>query len=292
MAMARLGRLALVILFGCGVVLGAIACETGPTHNGRSIASWMADLDAKHEFQRRAACEALGEIGPLAKRAIPRMVELLEDEDGRVQFAAAEALAKMGPAALPQLELLLDRSEPDLRYHAAVTLLDIDPKHAGAVDQLMQTLIGIGDVALAKQAQERAIRLGAPLVPQLLQLLEDDYGPVRVHVVKTIAGIGKAAREAIPPLVTLFKTEKDAKVRRSIVSAVARLGPREVVEPHIREFTNDKDETVIVTANSMLEFIGAIERPTMFQAGGGEGNGEPAGGGSNKPLRSLLSDPN
>jgi HEAT repeat protein len=44
---------------------------------------------------REAGSEALGQIGPAAKTAIPALTELLKDKDRQVRQAAAKALEKI-----------------------------------------------------------------------------------------------------------------------------------------------------------------------------------------------------
>jgi HEAT repeat protein len=71
---------------------------------------------------------ALGRSGPAASAAIPRMIELLGDQDSWVRQAAAEALGELGPlakTAIPALKVVASRSEPTLRGVAADALKQI-----------------------------------------------------------------------------------------------------------------------------------------------------------------------
>ena len=55
-------------------------------HRGRIgvLAAAMKDADPK---PRRAAAEALGDIGPAAKASVPALIQALTDTDPDVQFA-------------------------------------------------------------------------------------------------------------------------------------------------------------------------------------------------------------
>jgi HEAT repeat protein len=267
-------------------LLGA-GCDEGPKHNGRSMSSWMRDLDAQQAYQRRAAAQAMGALGPAAAGSIPQLIVMLSDEDGTVQFEAAEALAKMGDRAVPPLEALLKEIDPELRLHATVTLLQINPAHAAAQDKLVESLTGVGQPALAKRAQERAIRLGALFVPKLIPLLDDPYLPLRLQVVRTLTGMKKEAVAALPKLIELGKTEKNVEVRREIVSALGRIGTKETVEAPLRAFTDDTDAGVIAAANSMLRYIGATGEVVAGEAPAVEARRKAD---ENAPLESLLSE--
>jgi HEAT repeat protein len=65
---------------------------------------------------REAAVYALGRIGPKAAAAVPKLTELIDDEEGGP--SAVQALGEMGPAAkdgLPKLRKLLESSSAETR---------------------------------------------------------------------------------------------------------------------------------------------------------------------------------
>jgi HEAT repeat protein len=56
---------------------------------------------------REPAARAIGRLGPAAREAVPRLAELLGDNDTRVRVAAADALGQIGsPGALPAIPKL------------------------------------------------------------------------------------------------------------------------------------------------------------------------------------------
>ena len=57
-------------LFAVGLTLALLTACDDPTHQGRSLSSWRADLDARLEYKRRLACEAIEEMGPVAAPAV------------------------------------------------------------------------------------------------------------------------------------------------------------------------------------------------------------------------------
>ncbi|MBI3462724.1 MAG: HEAT repeat domain-containing protein [Planctomycetes bacterium] len=76
---------------------------------------------------RSAAADALGRLGPLA---VPELVEGLEDENSDVRRAAADALGGIGhvaQAAAPALVKLMKDPDRIVREQAAKALLQVDP---------------------------------------------------------------------------------------------------------------------------------------------------------------------
>jgi len=91
--------------------------------------------------EQEAAAEALGRIGP---PAIPQLIELLKSPDPEVRLIAAQVLARMGSdakEAVPPLIPLLNDPDERIRKAAARTLGRIGPDAAAAVPELMQALV-------------------------------------------------------------------------------------------------------------------------------------------------------
>src|SRR5205814_1552606 len=71
-------------------------------------------LKAKEPKVRRAAAEALGNIGPAAKPAVPALAEAIKDHADAdslgldVSFYAYQSLQKLGPDAVAAVPALLD----------------------------------------------------------------------------------------------------------------------------------------------------------------------------------------
>ena len=72
-----------------------------PTHNGKKLSEWIAQLDSKDIGEQREAALALGKFGPDARAAVGGLNRLrLYDEHGAVQRQAALALCKILGVAL------------------------------------------------------------------------------------------------------------------------------------------------------------------------------------------------
>lgn len=97
--------------------------------------------------EQEAAADALGRIGP---PAIPQLIELLKSANPDVRLIAAQVLARMGSdakEAVPHLIPLLKDPDERIRKAAARTLGRIGPDAAAAVPELMQALVEQADPA-------------------------------------------------------------------------------------------------------------------------------------------------
>jgi hypothetical protein len=91
--------------------------------------------------EQEAAAEALGRIGPAA---VPQLVATLRSEDPEARLQATQVLARMGSdakEAVPDLVRLLDDPDERIRKAATRTLGRIGPDAAEAVPALMKSLL-------------------------------------------------------------------------------------------------------------------------------------------------------
>jgi HEAT repeat protein len=142
--------------------------------------------DMLNDGERVPALRALARYGAEAAPAIPRAIELLDDDDSEVRWNAARTLGKIGPAAreaVPALVAALKDDDALVREHAAEALGDIGPDAKNAVLPLMA-------------------------------VLKDPDARVRRDAVRSLGQIGLADKSAISAIQPLLK-DKDDKVRRA-----------------------------------------------------------------------------
>ncbi len=108
------------------IVLLTLLASTGaaqkarePSFDGRSLSSWIADLDASAPSTRNAAAYAISGMGPAARAAVPALVRVLEDQDApaTVRYPVCVALREIGPdakAAVPALTKAMDDRNEDV----------------------------------------------------------------------------------------------------------------------------------------------------------------------------------
>jgi HEAT repeat protein len=91
--------------------------------------------------EQEAAADALGRIGPAA---VPSLTQALQNPDPEVRLKAVEVLGRMGvdaKDAVPHLVRLLDDPDDQVRKAATRTLGRIGPPAQEAVPALMRTLL-------------------------------------------------------------------------------------------------------------------------------------------------------
>ena len=120
------------------------------------------------------ASSALAKIGPAA---VPDLIEALADEDIEVRRLAAQALATIGPdakAVLPHLTRLIENEDPRLRLEGARCLWRIAQNHELAV-------------------------------PVLIDLVKEGKYPTNVYAAHELGEVGAHAEPAIPILIDVVK---------------------------------------------------------------------------------------
>jgi hypothetical protein len=93
------------------VFFGGLAQKPEPTapavYRGRPVHAWLEDAGSSDRTTREDAFEALGEMGPANRDAVPELIQGLQANSSLVQAAAARSLGRIGPdakAAIPALE--------------------------------------------------------------------------------------------------------------------------------------------------------------------------------------------
>jgi HEAT repeat protein len=113
------------------VILGCTSKEAGTV--GGDIRELVQALKEGDDPTRARAAQALGDLGPDAREAVPALRAALRDEYEMVRENAAEALGDMGPAAklaVPELISTMRDSVVPVREAAKEALRKIAPAAA------------------------------------------------------------------------------------------------------------------------------------------------------------------
>jgi len=118
----------------CGVVIEAL-CQIGPAAKETlpDIRRAIRDVLAQKDKYYWASSTLLRPLSGLGPEAVPLLLEFLDEKDADGKSACAEALGKIGPAAkraVAKLEELLKHEAPFVRRDAACALWRIDKNPA------------------------------------------------------------------------------------------------------------------------------------------------------------------
>jgi HEAT repeat protein len=140
---------------------------------------------------RPQAGETLIHIGAEAKKAIPTLVAMLNDEEKRVRRGAEGALSRIGSASVPSLIGALKDPDKYMRAYAARTLGRIGPAASKAI-------------------------------PALIAALDDDDELVKGFAAEALGDFGAEAKDAVPALKEAFLSSGQW-VKREIELALSEI---------------------------------------------------------------------
>jgi HEAT repeat protein len=197
------------------------ACEAlGEIGDASAVPALIQALGDWAESVRRAACEALGEIGDAS--AVPALLQALGDKNEDVRRAACEALIQIGAPAVPALTQAISEWDADMRCAACWVLGEIGDFRAAPV--LVHALKNMETRAAAHKA---IVKLGEPAVAELVQGLGDWNAAVRLAVCGALGEIQSV--QSVPALIQALG-DVDRYVRSSACEALVKIGAPAVPE--------------------------------------------------------------
>jgi HEAT repeat protein/energy-coupling factor transporter ATP-binding protein EcfA2 len=200
------------------------------------------------EFVRRAAAEALGNLGDTS--VVPHLIDALKDTSEFVRRAVTEALGKLGDASVvPHLIDALKDTSKDVRRATAEALGKLGD--ASVVPHLIDTLRDV-DGSVRSGAIEALGNLGdTSVVPRLIDALKDTSEYVRGAAAEALGKLGDTS--VVPHLIDALKGASEY-VRNAIIKALTKFGSFAV--PHLIDALKDTSEFVRGAAAEALGNLG------------------------------------
>ena len=191
----------------------------------------LIDLLQVRDERAVAAAKQLGELGAQAVPAIPALNAAMNNRANdslqwTLQSAAADALGRIGPAAVPVLIKAASSSDDSLRTlaHKALALMEQRPVE---VVQAIRELLNNTEPAVRRAAVLSLRRLGgeSAVLDELQAKLKDDNPGVRHAAAYVLGEIGTPAEAAIPDLIVALRDEQ-ASVARAATTALGLVGAK------------------------------------------------------------------
>jgi len=189
----------------------------GLTKSEKAIPELVNVLNDKDSSIRRRAADALGKIGSDA--AIEELVKALNDEDYYVRGRAAGALGEIGSdAAIEELVKALNNKYYDVRSSAADALGEIGSD--AAIEELVKAL-NDEDSSVRGRAADALGKIGSDAaIEELVKALNDEEFDVRGRAADALDKI--ASPELLPDLSLRLKTAKEIKLLDTIATIQER----------------------------------------------------------------------
>jgi S1-C subfamily serine protease/HEAT repeat protein len=201
------------------------------------------------------------------------LIKCLEDNDAKVRGEAAHRLAELGPRARPAARALikvLQDEEALVRQSAAIALGKLGPDAREQVRQAVFKALRDTDAGVRLAALEALANLGKPELSELPVLfsilrrsVEQQQFKSCLYVARSLAQLGPRAKDAVPDLRELLKSE-DRAVRVAAMLALRKIGPAaRDAAPDLIEALKDTDRALRMQAAFTL----AVFDPSFSGAG-------------------------
>jgi hypothetical protein len=194
----------------------------------RSIGPDGSRRDAAYSYRARAsAALALGRFGD--ERAVPALLDALEDGAWMVRKAAVDALSEIGAMrAGARVAEMLDDSNAQVRLAADKALVKLSGPHI--FPALIRILRDVGSESRSLAARWLGLIGDARAAPELIAHINIDHHQTRIEVIRALGRIGDLrARPALLPLLE----DEDVEIVVLAAEALLRLAesPEDLHEP-------------------------------------------------------------
>lgn len=170
-------------------------------------------------------------------RAVPTLIEMLQDDDPSTRIVAAEQLGQVGPAARAAIPRLLAQATADGNQHANTTA-------AAALKSI--------DLTSARQ-----------VMTHFMPRLQEQDAQQRRTACAVLGSLGPVAKPAVPALLAAGH-DPDELVRRNALMALASIGiPSPPIVAALLEGLRDSSSLVRQTAVTQFAFTVPLTQPVV-----------------------------
>lgn len=174
----------LITLNASVLLLAASLAAQGPTHLGKTLEQWQADLVSTERLDRLLAARSIGEMAIADRSGSAKVLfDAMAHEDSAVRYWAVIAVGQMGDrgkAAANWLQDALGDEAPEVRAWAAFALANMGESDAALA--VLSELLSHPNRGARLQAIHALDALGPPAAGAsdvLRQALDDDFDYVR-----------------------------------------------------------------------------------------------------------------
>jgi HEAT repeat protein len=201
-----------------------------PILQGRSFEDWEKDLKSNEPNKKIPAIVVMGLLGPKAKETVPAICLALRDRDVEMRVAAAEALGRIGPDDQSFAALLTAEADPDpdVRRIVGVALARLYPALKDRVDAMLRAATTNSPARQPAMMSLMQLRTAdRDTVLMLVERLSDPTDRSANLASSTLGRLGPAAKDAVPPLLSLLQESKDVRLRVQVINALGGMRQEE-----------------------------------------------------------------
>jgi HEAT repeat protein len=218
-------------------------------------------LEDPNSEVRLYAVGAVAELGPEARGEMPALRALVRDGNVSVSKAAGKTLQRLEQAELVTLRRRLENGSAAERAEAAQALADMGPSALPARATLMDAMTDKNS-AVRTAAKGALARMGPDVVPMLAEALKDSRVETRRGAAEVLGLMGADARDVIP---TIIASADDPAMRQDAVVALEKIGS-EAVPTLVRALVGERDPARQAAIGDALVQIGPDVLPALTVA--------------------------
>jgi len=227
----------------------ALAVQAEPSKQTLdAIREATRQLRSRDVETRRYAARELTRYRGACLVALSKIVKSLGDDDETVRYFITAAIKRIGARAVPELVDEIDDRDPRVRAGICEILLDEELlPHAGKHLEELAELLDDRDASVRRQAVALFAASGKPAIDPLLDALKSRREETRRAAAEALSGAGA---EAPRRLGTALEDERRARVRAGICFALGRMGKKAVPACPVlaKVVKNDSSEEVRAAA--------------------------------------------
>ncbi len=216
--------------------------------------------------ERSTAAKMLGNLGPLAKEAVPHLAAALGETEPN--WTVLRALGEMGETAAPHFVAVLQNPN----YRNKHPLMKAMGEFGLVANPVLIEALRFPVFEIRAEAAQRLGEIGKEFqnreaVPHLATALNDPDESVRWRAAEALGAIGPLASQAVPALAAGLK-DRDWAVRWNSAQALGQIGPlaKAAVPDLIGVLANPSDSSLVLEAVLALDRIGVAAKPLLLAA--------------------------
>nr|MBC8290977.1 HEAT repeat domain-containing protein [Planctomycetota bacterium] len=185
----------------------------------------LAALDAPETMDRRAALEALSDMGCDAAPAVVQIIKRLDDEDALIREKAAYALGEIGADAAKgasRLADLLTDPESRVRLTAVAALGQIGPAAGATTLAICRSLVKENESPYEDVALCSMVAFGIGAISALIEVCQKQKPKVVLTAIRALGDIGPLAAAAEEVLCKRTRSRNET-IREAAVRSLGKL---------------------------------------------------------------------